>query len=95
MATRLKKTPSKAIKFIESLNIPEGPLAGKKMKLAPFQRNFIANALDPETQYAFYSIGRGGAKTMLGAAMSNQIAKSLPPREPQNRRVFSGPMCER
>ncbi|WP_300437005.1 terminase TerL endonuclease subunit [uncultured Mameliella sp.] len=70
MATRLKKTPSKAIKFIESLNIPEGPLAGKKMKLAPFQRNFIANALDPETQYAFYSIGRGGAKTMLGAAIA-------------------------
>jgi phage terminase large subunit-like protein len=67
---RTKKIPAKAIKFIESLSIPTGPNAGKKLKLAPFQRDFIRGALDPDVQYGALCVGRGGGKSALSAAIA-------------------------
>jgi phage terminase large subunit-like protein len=61
---------SKAIKFLESLKIPEGPNAGKPLRLAPFQRQFVEGALDPATRIAVLSIGRGNAKTALSAGLA-------------------------
>jgi len=58
-----------AIRFIESLKIPTGPLAGKPMKLAKFQKQFIRGALDKKTNTAVWSIGRGNAKSALAAAI--------------------------
>jgi hypothetical protein len=61
---------SKAVRFLRSLQIPEGPLAGRPMKVAPFQRSFVEGALAPETSVAVLSIGRGNAKTALSAGVA-------------------------
>jgi hypothetical protein len=57
------KASTKAIRFLESLAIPEGPKAGEKIKLAPFQKKFVKGALADGVQVAVLSIGRGNAKT--------------------------------
>lgn len=64
------KASTLAIRFIETLKIPTGPLAGKPMKLAPFQKQFIRGALDPKINTAVWSIGRGNAKSALAAALA-------------------------
>ncbi len=61
------KPATSAIRFLESLKIPDGPKAGD---LAPFQKRFVKGALDPETQIAVLSIGRGNAKTALSAGVA-------------------------
>ena len=58
------------IAFIEKLRIPEGPKAGQPMALAPFQQDFVRGALDPETNIACLSVGRGNAKTALSAGIA-------------------------
>lgn len=70
MASRTKKIPSQAIKFIELLKVPTGPRAGKTLKLAPFQRDFIAGALDPEIQYGMATFARGQGKSALTAGIA-------------------------
>ncbi|MDN5872791.1 MAG: terminase large subunit [Sinobacteraceae bacterium] len=64
------KSASKAIKFLETLAIPEGPKAGDLVKLAPFQKQFVRGALDPAVNVAILSIGRGNAKTALSAGIA-------------------------
>lgn len=59
-----------AIRFLESLEIPEGPKAGQRMKLAPFQRQFVKGALAKDVSVAALSIGRGNAKTALSAGLA-------------------------
>lgn len=61
---------TKAIRFLESLKIPEGPLAGRPMKLAPFQKQFVKGALGKDVSVAALSIGRGNAKTALSAGLA-------------------------
>ena len=39
------KASTKAIRFLESLKIPEGPKAGQSIKLAPFQKTLFAARL--------------------------------------------------
>ena len=56
------KASTKAIRFLETLAIPEGPKAGQKTKLAPFQKKFVKGALADSVQVAVLSIGRGNAK---------------------------------
>lgn len=63
-------TASKAISFLQKLEIPEGPLAGRKLKLAPFQKQFVRGALDPAVNVAAFSIGRGNAKTALASGIA-------------------------
>lgn len=58
---------TKAIRFLETLAIPEGPKAGDKVKLAPFQKQFVKGALADGVNVAVLSIGRGNAKTALSA----------------------------
>ena len=36
---------TKAVRFLERLEVPEGPLAGRALKLAPFQKQFVRGAL--------------------------------------------------
>lgn len=60
----------KAISFLEKLRIPEGPLAGQKVRLAPFQKQFVAGALGEDVSVAALSIGRGNAKTALSAGLA-------------------------
>ena len=61
---------SKAINFLETLRIPEGPKAGALVKLAPFQKQFVRGALADEINVACLSIGRGNAKTALAAGIA-------------------------
>lgn len=60
----------KAIEFIQSLRIPEGPKAGKPLRLAPFQRQFIRGALKKSTAVAVLSVGRGNGKSALTAGLA-------------------------
>ncbi len=64
-------TPAqKAIRFLETLTIPEGAAAGKKLVLAPFQKKFVKGALAKGVNVAVLSIGRGNAKTALSAGLA-------------------------
>lgn len=61
---------TKAIKFLQSLKIPEGPNAGRPVKLAPFQKQFVKGALQSNVSIAVLSIGRGNGKTALSAGLA-------------------------
>ncbi|MBY6119817.1 terminase [Mameliella alba] len=64
------KDSTRAIRFLESLGIPEGPKAGQAVKLAPFQKQFVKGALADGINVACLSIGRGNAKTALSAGIA-------------------------
>ncbi|WP_146347876.1 terminase TerL endonuclease subunit [Phaeobacter marinintestinus] len=64
------KASTKAIRFLESLKVPEGPNAGKPIKLAPFQKQFIKGALADGINVAALSMGRGGGKSALSAGIA-------------------------
>ncbi len=72
----LKRAPvgnsdaEKAVAFLETLKIPEGPKAGERLRLAPFQRSFVNGALDPAHHVAILSVGRGNAKTAVSAGLA-------------------------
>lgn len=72
------------LEFLETLTIPEGKLAGRKMRLATFQREFVKGALAPGVMVGVLSIGRGNAKTALasGVALGHLIGAY----DPQPRR---------
>jgi phage terminase large subunit-like protein len=59
----------KAIAFLESLRIPEGPRAGEPLRLAAYQGRFINGALADGVSVAALSIGRGNGKTALSAGL--------------------------
>ena len=64
-------TPAaRAIQFMESLQIPEGPKAGSPVVLADFQKQFVNGALADGITAAVLSIGRGNAKTALSAGIA-------------------------
>ena len=59
-----------AIRFLETLTIPEGPKAGQPVKLAPFQKQFVRGSLAAGINVAVLSIGRGNGKTALSAGIA-------------------------
>ncbi|WP_375160348.1 terminase large subunit domain-containing protein [Bradyrhizobium sp. RDT46] len=80
----LTKPHTQAISFLESLEIPEGPLAGQMLRLAPFQRQFVEGALADGVNVAALSIGRGNAKTALSSGLA--LGALLGKWDPQPRR---------
>ena len=64
------KTATKATRFLQSLQIPQGPKAGKLIKLAPFQRQFVKGALADAVNVGVLSIGRGNGKSALSAGLA-------------------------
>ena len=60
----------RAMRFMQGLQVPEGPNAGQLVQLAPFQRQFIEGALAPDTAAAVLSIGRGNGKSALTAGLA-------------------------
>jgi len=65
------KSPSmRAIQFLGLLRVPEGKKAGKPLKLANFQRNFVKGAFSKGVTVGVLSIGRGNAKTALSAGLA-------------------------
>jgi phage terminase large subunit-like protein len=78
-------TPAaRAVRFIERLKVPEGPLAGRALTLASFQRQFIEGALADGVSIAALSVGRGNAKTALSASLG--LGALLGELDPQPRR---------
>jgi phage terminase large subunit-like protein len=76
----------KAIRFLQSLKIPEGPAAGKALRLAPFQKDFVTGALAPGISVGVLSIGRGNAKTAKASGLAlgellGEIGDTQPNRE--------------
>jgi phage terminase large subunit-like protein len=74
----------KAVQFIEKLEVPTGPLAGQKLRLAPFQRAFLAGALADGVSGAALSVARGGGKSALTAGIA--LGHLLGEIDPQARR---------
>ena len=64
------KASTAAIRFLQTLHIPEGPHAGRPLKLAPFQKQFIRGALADDVHAGVLSIGRGNAKTAFAAGIA-------------------------
>ncbi len=60
----------RAMQFMHTLQIPEGPNAGKLVQLAPFQRRFVEGAMGDGIAAAILSIGRGNAKTALSSGIA-------------------------
>jgi len=58
-----------AIEFLQTLIVPEGPLAGQAVKLAEYQKRFIRGALADGVMVGCLSIGRGNAKTATAAGI--------------------------
>lgn len=56
------KASTKAIRFLETLAIPEDPKAGELIKLPPFQKKFVRGALADDVNVAVLSIGRAKRK---------------------------------
>lgn len=69
-ALRASGAARKAIRFLQSLDVPEGPKAGQRLRLADFQRRFVIGALAPAIDVAVLSIGRGNAKTALSSGLA-------------------------
>ena len=63
------KPHTAATRFLERLTVPEGALAGRRLRLGPFQKQFVHGALSPGVNVACLSIGRGNAKTALASGI--------------------------
>jgi len=73
----------RAISFLRKLTIPEGRLAGRKMRIAGYQQEFIEGALADGIQYGILSVGRGNGKSAIsgGLALAHLVgAMSKQPR---------------
>lgn len=64
------KPATAAIRFLQTLRVPEGPRSGQLVKLAPYQRRFVSGALAPDVQVGVLSIARGNAKSALAAGVA-------------------------
>lgn len=64
------KASTAATRFLTSLEVPVGPLAGRKLKLAPFQRDFVKGALADDTRVACLAVARGAGKSALSAGLA-------------------------
>ena len=58
------------IQAIEGLTVPQGPLAGRSVALAGFQRQFIEGAFAEGVNIGCLSVGRGAGKTALSAGLA-------------------------
>ena len=67
---RASKDAAAALRFLSGLTVPEGRKAGRRLKLASFQKDFVRGAFAKDTAVALLSIGRGNAKTALSAGLS-------------------------
>ena len=67
---RASKDAAAALRFLAWLTVPEGRMAGGRLRLARFQKEFVRGAFAPGVAVALLSIGRGNAKTALSAGLA-------------------------
>jgi len=77
-------TARKATRFIQSLRVPTGALAGKKLRLAPYQKQFLRGFLTKGVSIGVLSVARGGGKSALTAGVA--LGHLLGEIDPQPRR---------
>ena len=82
-------TAEKAIRFLQSLRIPEGPKAGERIKLGAFQRQFIEGTFADGVSIGALTVGRGNAKTMLGAGLALGMMLGKIDRQPRREVVIA------
>ncbi|QDY69317.1 terminase large subunit domain-containing protein [Qingshengfaniella alkalisoli] len=70
MSGRPSKQASEALRFFKKLKVSVGKSAGKPVKLAGYQKDFIKGALKSDVSIACLSIGRGNGKTALSAGIA-------------------------
>lgn len=73
----------RAMQFMHGLKIPEGPKAGEPVMLAPFQEQFVSNAMSPELAVAVLSIGRGNGKSAIVAMIALAGLLGITDRQPR------------
>ncbi len=59
---RSSKEATAALRFLPKLIVPEGRLAGKPVKLATYQKQFVRGAFAKGIEAGCLSIGRGTQK---------------------------------
>jgi phage terminase large subunit-like protein len=70
VTARASKDATAALRFLSRLVVPEGRMAGKRLRLASYQKDFLRGAFARDVAVALLSIGRGNAKTALAAGVS-------------------------
>ena len=63
------KLSTQVKRFCKSLTVPTGRLAGRAVKLAPYQNRFIDGAFADGINVACLSIGRGNGKSAVSAML--------------------------
>ncbi|MEP1592890.1 terminase large subunit [Sulfitobacter sp.] len=86
---RASKEASAALRFLPKLIVPEGRLAGKRVKLATYQKDFVRGAFAKGIEAGVLSIGRGNAKTALsaGIALGHLMGEIAP--QPKREIIFA------
>lgn len=89
MTKRASKAASAALKFLPGLIVPEGRMAGKRLRLAGYQKSFVRGAFAKDVNVGLLSIGRGNAKTALaaGLALGHLMGKIEP--QPKREIIFA------
>ena len=62
-------TAAEVIRWMETLKITEGPLAGTDFHAMPFQRKFVRGIMEPGVKEGALSVGRWNGKTTLTGAL--------------------------
>ena len=67
---RASKEAAAALRFLPRLIVPEGRTAGRRLRLARYQKDFVRGAFAKGVAAGVLSIGRGNAKTAIAAGLS-------------------------
>jgi phage terminase large subunit-like protein len=89
MMARASKEASAALRFLPKLVVPEGRLAGKRLRLASYQKDFVRGAFAKGIEAGCLSVGRGAAKTALsaGIALGHLMGEIAP--QPKREIIFA------
>lgn len=67
---RASKEAAAALRFLPRLIVPEGRTAGRRLRLARYQKDFVRGAFAKDVAAGVLSIARGNAKTGLSAGLA-------------------------
>jgi phage terminase large subunit-like protein len=86
---RASKEAMAALKYLPRLIVPEGRMAGKPLRLAKYQKEFVKGAYAKDVNVGLLSIGRGNAKTALaaGLALGHLVGEIAP--QPKREIIFA------
>ncbi len=86
---RASKEAAAALRFLPKLIVPEGRSAGRRLKLASYQKDFVRGAFANGIAVGLLSIGRGNAKTALSAGIALGHLKGEIAPQPKREIIFA------